>query len=70
MSLMGHRSRNVMFYWQHFTFHWKLLVTVFDGPEVGESAGVKNGIVAPLLFFSVMAKVILMNQDNTKVILH
>ena len=59
-----------MFYSQHFTFHWKLLVTVFDGPEVGESAGVKNGIVALLLFFSVMAKEILMNQDNTKVILH
>ena len=25
-----------MFYSQYFTFHWKLLVTVFDGPEVGE----------------------------------
>ena len=53
-----------MFYSQHFTFHWKLLVTVFDGPEVGESAGAKNGIAVLLLWLLVMTKVILMNRDN------
>ena len=55
---------NAMFYSQHFTFHWKLLVTVFDGPEVGESAGAKNGIAVLLLWLLVMTKVILMNRDN------
>ena len=58
---------NAMFYSQHFTFHWKLLVTVFDGPEVGESAGVKNGIAVLLLWLFrllVMVKVILMNRGN------
>ena len=56
-----------MFYSQHFTVHWKLLVTVFDGPEVGESAGVKNGIAVLLWWLFrllVMVKVILMNRDN------
>ena len=63
-------NRNVLLAALHFPLETTSYCFSCDGPEAGESAGVKNGIVALLLFFSVMAKVILMTQDNTKVILH